>query len=154
MNDDVTITSDCCCQGCLLFFSTSSTIQGSRTTDFFFTLAFSFPSSSFSLSLSTSVHRHISHYSNIDEDRGRIVSASDDNHKKTMQQHQQYGEGQRSGLLISGNKARYDDFYTKLERIRLTAAASSSSKFSQNNRKFFFVSSTETSYMYKEDDND
>jgi hypothetical protein len=51
--------------------------------------------------------------------------------KKRMQQHQHhYIDRRRPRLIDNGHKTRNDDFYTKLERIRLTAAASSS-KFSR-----------------------
>jgi hypothetical protein len=44
-----------------------------------------------------------------------------------MQQHQhQYIDRRRPRLIDNTHKTRNDDFYTKLERIRLTAAASSS----------------------------
>ncbi|CAF2603776.1 unnamed protein product [Rotaria sp. Silwood2] len=43
-----------------------------------------------------------------------------------MQQHQRCVDRRRAGLMNSNNKTKYDDFYTKLERIRLSAAALSS----------------------------
>jgi hypothetical protein len=45
-----------------------------------------------------------------------------------MQQHQHHYIDRRLRLMDSSNKTRNDEFYAKLERIRLTAAASSSSK--------------------------
>ena len=48
-----------------------------------------------------------------------------------MQQHQQSAGRRQCGLMRNSNKTKYDDFYTKLERLRLSAAASSSSKSSE-----------------------
>jgi hypothetical protein len=46
-----------------------------------------------------------------------------------MQQHQHhYIDRRRPRLMDSSNKTKNDEFYAKLERIRLSAAASSSSK--------------------------
>jgi hypothetical protein len=66
-----------------------------------------------------------------------------------MQHHQQYIDKRRSGLINHSNKTTYDDFYTKLERIRL-----SSSKSSDVKQKIFVFSSIETNYLYKKDDHD
>jgi hypothetical protein len=45
-----------------------------------------------------------------------------------MQQHKSYVDRRRRpGLIKNSNKTRFDDFYTKLERIRLSAAATSTS---------------------------
>lgn len=53
-----------------------------------------------------------------------------------MQQHQhQYIDRQRPRLMDNSNKTRIDEFYTKLERIRLAAAASNSSKLYDFNLK-------------------
>ncbi|CAF0908136.1 unnamed protein product [Adineta steineri] len=71
-----------------------------------------------------------------------------------MQQHQQqhhhYIDRRRPRLMDSSHKTRNDDFYTKLERIRLTAAASSSKQCSHRSAtelldesKAFFVKSQE-----------
>ncbi|CAF1366601.1 unnamed protein product [Rotaria sordida] len=67
-----------------------------------------------------------------------------------MQQHQQCIDRRRAGLMNSNNKTKYDDFYTKLERIRLSAAASSSKLHPRrtatevlDETKVFFVKSQE-----------
>lgn len=55
-----------------------------------------------------------------------------------QQHHQPYVDRRRSELRNNNKKTAYDDFYTKLERIRLSAAAassSSSSKFLKTRRK-------------------
>ncbi len=62
-----------------------------------------------------------------------MTSASDNRrhihtHKNKMQQHQQYDDRRRAKLINTTNKTKFDDFYRKLERIRLSAAISSSSK--------------------------
>ena len=46
-----------------------------------------------------------------------------------MQQHPPYMDRRQARLINITNKSKCDDFYTKLERIRLSAAASSSSKY-------------------------
>ncbi|CAF0816436.1 unnamed protein product [Adineta ricciae] len=68
-----------------------------------------------------------------------------------MQQHQHhYIDRQRSRLIDNSHKMKIDDFYMKLERIRLTAAASSSKQCSHRSAtelldesKAFFVKSQE-----------
>jgi len=69
--------------------------------------------------------------------------------QKKMQHHQQYIDKRRSALMNNSNRTTYDDFYTKLERIRL-----SSSKSSEVKRKFFVFSLIERNYLYKKDDHD
>lgn len=70
-----------------------------------------------------------------------------------MQQHQQYIDRRRPRFMNHSNKTTSDDFYTKLERIRSTAAASSS-KFSETRQQFFISLSMKFSYLYKKDDHD
>ncbi|CAF3921280.1 unnamed protein product [Rotaria sp. Silwood2] len=67
-----------------------------------------------------------------------------------MQQHQRCVDRRRAGLMNSNNKTKYDDFYTKLERIRLSAAALSSKQYPRrtaaellDETKVFFVKSQE-----------
>jgi hypothetical protein len=147
MNDDITIknTIHILCHELLYYqgyssfsFSISSRIQGRRTTDFFFTLVFS----SLSLSLyhlSSFAHRHFPLITQTE--RKRIVSATDERlniyiQKKKMHHHQQYLDRRQSTLTNNSNKTTHNDFYTKLERIRLS---SSSSKSSETKQKFFFL---------------
>ncbi|CAF3475585.1 unnamed protein product [Rotaria socialis] len=69
-----------------------------------------------------------------------------------MQQHhhQRCVDIRRAGLMNSNNKTKFDDFYTKLERIRLSAAASSSKQYPRrtaaellDESKIYFVKSQE-----------
>ncbi|CAF1070932.1 unnamed protein product [Rotaria sp. Silwood1] len=67
-----------------------------------------------------------------------------------MQQHQRCVDRRRAGLMNSNNKTKYDDFYTKLERIRLSTAASSSKQYPRrtatellDETKVYFVKSQE-----------
>ena len=65
---------------------------------------------------------------------------------KKMQQHQHHCiDGRRPRLMDSSNKTRHDDFYTKLERVRLSAAASSSSTYKDRKRERERVFHTHTS---------
>jgi len=66
-----------------------------------------------------------------------------------MQQHQHhYIDRRRPRLMDSSNKTRNDEFYAKLERIRLTTATSSSKSLDFNNKLIGFLNSHFSSSRY------
>lgn len=95
-------------------------------------LRFARSQSLFSLLQTSSVSRVSSTYK-----RRSIEHIHEHTYRRTkMQQHQhyQYIDRRRPPRLIdNSNKTRNDDFYAKLERIRLSAAAASSSKLHVQN---------------------
>lgn len=125
-----------------LILFTSSRNQGRYATKLFFAYIFSFFSLLvFILTLrvfiiiahitQTSTKTHTERERETEEENSKYKQLTTEHisiHKKAMQQHQRSVDRQRVALSNINHKTKHDDFYTKLERIRLSAAASSSSK--------------------------